>query len=254
MPDVSGQTREDAEAALRQAKLTPVVSEVASDEVEAGKVVGTDPAAGTPVKEGSEVKVYVSTGKMEQKLSVPDVTGNSLKDAVAKITAAGLTVGERKYKDDTGKEKDVVVETDPLPGVKLGKGGTVNLVLSSGKASQKSISVYVDLPTNETHDIVLKAYLDGNLSETRTVNPSYNSTCTLTFTGTGGQHTLIVTLGGQKYRVYTLDFDTGKPKPEESYNYVPAQNSSSNGSHSRSPSSSSSTPSDQPGASVTSGD
>ena len=47
MPDVSGYTREEAEAALKQKKLTPKVFEVVSEDVDAGKVVSTDPAAGT---------------------------------------------------------------------------------------------------------------------------------------------------------------------------------------------------------------
>ena len=246
MPDVSGYTREEAEAALKQKKLTPKVFEVVSEDVDAGKVVSTDPAAGTSVREGSEVKVYVSTGKIVQQVSVPNVIGDSLDDAVAKITAAGLTVGERKPKDDTGKDKDVVVDTDPLPGVKLEKGGTVNLVISSGESSEKSIPVYVDLPAGVSRDIELKAYFDGDLRETRTVNPAFNATATLTFAGRSGKHTLIVTLDGSKYRAYTLDFDLGQPKMDESYEYRPASSSNSSSGNNVS--------SDQPGVSVTPGD
>ena len=231
MPDVTGKTQEDAETLLKQQGIKYKPMPVADDNVEAGNVVSTDPPAGTMVTVGStEVKVYVSTGKLDQKVAVPDVTGDTLTDAVAKITAVGLTVGEKSYKDDTGKDKDIVIDTNPLATVKVEKGSTVDLTLSSGKTSAKSVDVYVDLPANVTHDIVLKAYLDGSLMTTKTVNALYNPTPTLTFTGQGSNHTLVVTLDDSKYRVYTLDFETGKPRRDESYSYVEPSSSPGSGS------------------------
>ena len=97
--------------------------------------------------------------------------------------------------------------------------------------SPKSVSVFVDLPKNVTHDIELKAYLDGSLvDKPQTVNPSYNPTQQLTYSGQTGQHKLVVTLDGSPYREYTLDFDTGKPKTDISYDYKPANPVSSSGS------------------------
>ncbi len=233
MPDVTGQTQEDAEAMLKQQNIKYKILPVSDDNVPSGEVVSTDPTAGTMVTQGTtEVKVYVSTGKLDQKVAVPDVTGDTLTDAVAKITAVGLTVGNKTYKDDTGKDKDTVIETNPLPTVKVEKGSTVDLTLSSGKTSAKSVDVYVDLPTNVTHDIVLKAYLDGSLMTTKTVNASYNPTPQLTFTGQSGEHALVITLDDSKYRVYTLNFDTGKPRLDESYSYVQPSSSPSSGSSS----------------------
>ena len=234
MPDVTGKTQEDAEAALKQQGLTKYkILPVADDSIPAGQVVSTDPAAGATVTQGTtEIKVYVSTGKLDQKVAVPDVTGDTLSDAAAKITAVGLTVGNKTYKDDTGKDRDIVIGTNPLPTVKVEKGSTVDLTLSSGKTSTQPVSVYVDLPTNVTHDIVLRAYLDGTLTTTQTVNALYNPTPTLTFSNQTGKHTLVVTLDGSKYRVYTLNFDTGKPSRDESYPYVQPSSSAASGNSS----------------------
>lgn len=242
LPDLSGKTQEDAEASLSQLNLKAKIVKVADDSVEAGLVVDTDPAAGSQVTEGSEISVYVSTGKAEEKVSVPDVTGETLENAKADITSAGLSVGKVTTKDDTGNSADIVLETDPLNGVKLAKGSSVNIVVSSGKSSQKSVNVYVSLPSGVSHDIVLKAYLDGDLQMTKAVNPSYNDVCPLSFTGSSGQHTLIVTLDGSKYNVFSIDFTAGTAKLTETDPYVNPSSESSEGTQepSEEPSSSSS--------------
>lgn len=233
VPDVTNKTQDEAVAALTSAGLKYKINTVADDNVASGNVVSTDPAASTQVAKGTEVKVYVSSGKLEQKVAVPDVSGSSLTDAEAKITAAGLTVGEKTYKDDTGKAKNIVISTDPLNGAKIAKGSTVNLVVSSGKSSAKSVDIFLDLPKNVTHDIALNAYIDGSLVTTKTVNATFNPTAQLTFSNQTGKHTLVVTLDGNPYKVYTLDFDTGKPRLDNSYDYKASSSSTSSSSSSQ---------------------
>ena len=231
VPDETDKPQDEAIADLTSAGLKPKQPEsVANDTIAAGHVVSTDPVANTKVPKGTEIRVLVSSGPLNQTIAVPDVSGKSLTDAEAQIFAAGLTVGSKTYKDDTGKPKDTVISTDPLNGVKLNKGDKVNFVLSSGKTSPKSVSVYVDLPKDVTHDIELKAYLDGSLiDKPQTVNPSYNPLPQLTYSGYTGQHKLVIALDGSPYREYTLDFDTGNAKPDKSYDYKPA-NPNSTGS------------------------
>lgn len=226
VPDVTGKTEEEATAAFTAVGLNSKFSKVADDNVESGKVIRTDPAAGSQTAKGTEVKVYISSGKVDQKIAVPDVSGNSLADAEAKLTSNGLALGSTTYQDDTGKSKDTVISSDPLNGVKVEKGTKVNLVLSSGKATSKAVEVYVDLPKNVTHDIVLKAYLDGSLMETRTVNPTYNQTTTLNYSDKTGTHKLVVTLDDSQYRVYELDFSIGKAKAEKMMEYQDKHSSS----------------------------
>lgn len=228
MPDLTNKSKDEATANLDSLGLKYKISTVADDKISEGNVVSTDPTAGTQVAKGTEVKVYVSSGEVDQKIAVPDVSGDSLSDAESKIIAAGLTVGQKKYQDDSGKAKDVVLSSDPLNGVKVEKGTKVNLTVSSGNASSKPVDVYVDLPKGVSHDIVLRAYVDGSLDKTLTVNPSYNPTTQLTYSDYTGTHSLVITLDNSKYRIYTLDFSTGKPKLENSYEY----NSGSSGTNS----------------------
>ncbi len=231
MPDLTNKSKDEATAALDGLGLKYTISTVADDNISEGSVVSTDPVAGTQVAKGSGVKVYVSSGKVDQKVAVPDVSGDTLSDAESKIIAAGLTVGQKKYEDDSGKAKDIVLSTDPLNGVKADKGTKVNLTVSSGNASSKAVDVYVDLPKGVSHDIVLRAYLDGSLDKTLTVNSTYNPTTQLTYSNYTGTHSLVITLDNSKYRIYTLNFNTGKPKLENSYPYN--SGSSGNGSSSQ---------------------
>ncbi len=227
LPDLAGKTGEDAQTALAQLGLTAKVAQIPDDNVDSGLVIRTDPVASTQVASGSSVTVYVSSGKAVQKVAVPNVIGETLDNAKVDITAKGLTVGQVTQKDDSGKDQGIVLETSPLNGVQLDKGSAVNLVVSSGKTSQKSVDVYVQLPKGVSHDIELKAYLDGDLQSTKTVNPSYNDVVQLSFTGKTGTHTLIVALDGNKYNVFSLNFDTGKPSLTETDPYVDNKGSSS---------------------------
>lgn len=220
IPDLTNKTQDEAVSNLQQLNLTYDVLPVEDANVAKGYVQNTDPPAGTQVAEGSKVSVYVSTGSTGEKVAVPAVIDETLDAAKKDLAAAGLTVGKITTKDDTGKPKDTVIETTPLPGVQVAKGSSVSIVVSSGKKSEKSIDIFVHLPKNVTHDINLKAYLGNELQTEKTVNPSYNDVCQLTFTGTSGKKQLTIQLDGNKYQVYTLDFDAGTFKQDESYPYT----------------------------------
>mgnify|MGYP000843900035 CR=1 FL=1 len=227
VPDLTGSSQADAETALSNLGLESKIVSITSDTVDKGTVVSTDPPADSQVKKGDTVTVYVSSGKAVEKVAVPNVAGLSLDDAKKKLANAGLKAGDVKSRA-SDQAKNVVLETDPLNGVRVDPGSTVNLVVSSGP-SQKTITVYVQLPKNVAHDIVLKAYLGSDLKTTKTVNPAYNDVCELSFTGSGGTQTLTVTLDGNKYNVYSMNFDTGEGRLTGSAAYVDPGDSSSSG-------------------------
>jgi beta-lactam-binding protein with PASTA domain len=62
VPDVTGQSAATATATLIAAgfKVTPI--DQASTSVNVGRVISTNPDAGTDVAPGSTIKIYVSTG------------------------------------------------------------------------------------------------------------------------------------------------------------------------------------------------
>ena len=231
IPEVAGMTEEDAVETLRTMDLIPKVVTVMDEEVGQGYVIETDPAEGSEVDAGSQVTVYVSGGP-EENISVPAVIDKSLDAARAEIIAAGLTVGELIPQDDSDKPANTVIETNPLPGVKVASGTKVDITYSSGQQSVKTVEVFLALP-DVSNDIDVKVYVDGKLDndQSGTINPNATSNpglYTLTFEGTSGTQTLQVTLDGQNYATFTLDFDSGNASQQGSYgNYQPPQDTSS---------------------------
>lgn len=231
IPEVAGMTEDDAVETLRNMDLIPKVVTVMDEEVGQGYVIETDPAEGSEVDAGSQVTVYVSGGP-EENISVPAVIDKSLDAARAEIIAVGLTVGELIPQDDSDKPANTVIETNPLPGVKVASGTKVDITYSSGQQSVKTVEVFLALP-DVSNDIDVKVYVDGKLDndQSGTINPNATSNpglYTLTFEGTSGTQTLQVTLDGQNYATFTLDFDSGNASQQGSYgNYQPPQDTSS---------------------------
>lgn len=83
VPDVSKLSQVDAERKLEDMGFVVdlEVEEQSSDTVDEGLVIGTDPAIGRTVKEGTTVKLIVSTG--EQTYVVENLTGRNYKEEKA---------------------------------------------------------------------------------------------------------------------------------------------------------------------------
>lgn len=130
VPDVTGMTQEAALQALRAEDLVGNLVPETNDEIEAGIVIRTDPAAEEPAEVGSIVTVYVSSGPAE--VPVPPVVGQPLETARQMIKAAGLTEGQVTDRPDADFQPGVVLEQNPPAGVRVGSGAPINLVVSSG--------------------------------------------------------------------------------------------------------------------------
>lgn len=134
VPDVVGQSVEDATQALKDAGFAVTVSDEQVDStVEAGKVASTDPAGGERINEGSAVTIYVSNGKGK---SVPDVTGKSYDDAQDALEDDGFSVKQAEKCSPDGK-KDTVVSQDPGGGSTAAEGSTVTLTVGCGNGGDK---------------------------------------------------------------------------------------------------------------------
>lgn len=92
IPDLKGQTPEAAKALLEALGFGYLDGGPVDSEVAAGKVAGTDPAAGSQSGTGAVITVYTSKGN---KVAFPDVVGDGKSftsaQAHATLTAAGYT-------------------------------------------------------------------------------------------------------------------------------------------------------------------
>jgi eukaryotic-like serine/threonine-protein kinase len=128
VPDVTGLSRESAEARLEDEGLGVSVEEVESDEPE-DEVLSQSPAGGTSVARGTTVAIEVSVGQPQ--VTVPDVTGLSPSAASSRLRALGL-VPSRQERSTTNPDEDgQVIDQRPGAGAEVEKGRTVVIVVGS---------------------------------------------------------------------------------------------------------------------------
>ena len=226
VPDVvtDHMTLEEAQQAIEDAGLHSRVENVVSEEVEEGRVVSTDPEPGTMVDSGSTVTLRVSTGPAEEMVTVPDgLVGDTLANVSVKLENAGLVVGNVNRDDTSTLPVDTVISLSPNEGSEISKGSTVDITVSSGKGATKTLSTSIPLPSSVSEDITLEVYRNGTKVTTDTVNPAYGSSYSLSFTGTSGSETVVVTLNSQTYMELQFDFDTQSVQVTRTYEFIPSE-------------------------------
>ncbi len=138
VPDVSGQDEDSARKTIEDAGLKFAKDEVANDTVSAGLAVSSNPEKGTKVEAGATVTVHFSTGSAMVK--VPDLEGKSQSEARDALKNAGLEAGNVTQEDSASVAKDRVLYTNPSAGTSVERGTTVDLVVSTGRASVPDVS------------------------------------------------------------------------------------------------------------------
>ncbi|HTB70540.1 MAG TPA: Stk1 family PASTA domain-containing Ser/Thr kinase [Solirubrobacteraceae bacterium] len=127
-----GLTAAQAINRLRAAGFKPSRREQPSAKVAQGKVIGTEPPAGTELQVGSPVVVVVSSGPAQ--VRVPDVSGDSQSGAEAALTAVGLSVGAVTKQESTTSAGSVISQS-PSAGSSVRTGTPVELTVA--KASNE---------------------------------------------------------------------------------------------------------------------
>ena len=142
MPKLAGYSAENANSLLNalQIHLTILTDREYSDEVEEGRVIRTDPEAGTVLKNGQVVTVYISMGREIKKQKVPPVEGSSLANATSAINGRNLEI---KVQEDFSSSvaEGYVISQSPEAGTEVEEGSIVTVVISKGKQTVTLISV-----------------------------------------------------------------------------------------------------------------
>ena len=136
VPDVTNLTEAAAKIKLADAKLNVTdVIQVQSDEVESGKVIETNPKAGSTVKEKSKVTLKVSSGK--EAITMKDYRNKTYEAARDELKKLGFTV-ERKDENSDNVDSGEVISQSIAPNQKVeGKDTVITLVVSKGENSIK---------------------------------------------------------------------------------------------------------------------
>ncbi|MFD0481567.1 Stk1 family PASTA domain-containing Ser/Thr kinase [Kineococcus sp. GCM10028916] len=135
VPDVSGKTQEEARAALTAVGLSVGdVSTGDSPTVDKGEVISTDPAAQASVPKGSAVALTIASGKV----TVPDVTGKPLADAVKQLRDLGLSTNSTETTVTTDADPGTVVTQDVSPDSSVDVRTLVNLTVAPERTATES--------------------------------------------------------------------------------------------------------------------
>lgn len=147
VPDVRGKEEASAISALRAIDLSVTSSTDYSDSVAKGKVISQSIAPGTKISGGESISIVVSLGKKpEEKVSVPNLSGQTLQGARALLESKGLILvdgGEEESNQPIGK----VSRWSPA-GNSVKKGTKVTVWISKGETVEPDPVI----PPEQTED------------------------------------------------------------------------------------------------------
>ena len=133
IPDVAGQTVAEAKETLKKAnfEIGEEKSE-ASEKVEEGRIIRTDPDAGTTRKEGSKINLVVSSGKQSFQLS--NYIGRKSTDVIAELKQKKVPENLIKIEEEESSESEAgtVLRQSPAAGTTydLSKASTITLTVA----------------------------------------------------------------------------------------------------------------------------
>jgi beta-lactam-binding protein with PASTA domain/serine/threonine protein kinase len=130
-PELVGKPVDEVEAQLQQdlpVQLTR--GEDYSNDIEAGMVMGFDPAAGTALKRDQVVTIIVSKG--HEPVTVPDVTAQSPEQAQSNLEELGFTVERVEDGRSAAVAVGEVMALDPAAGATAEYGSRVKIQVSAG--------------------------------------------------------------------------------------------------------------------------
>lgn len=162
VPNLVGRSINEAEVFIKQRNLLldPEVQEENSDEVEKGKITRTDPAEGTSVREGREIKVWLSLGPEQAK--VPNLKNGGITQEAALNTLESVGFKKENITIQTDQNSSlpegVVSDQDPAPGIDWPKNGFITLIVSAGKVDKPGPLLSVIGKTPAEAQAILKQY------------------------------------------------------------------------------------------------
>lgn len=221
--NVAGMTTEKAKTALSQKGLSNVkVSEQQSDTVSAGKVISTDPEAGTEVEKDAEITLIVSSGTST--VQVPSVASMTVSKAKSTLAAEGFNAveGSKVYSDTV--KAGLVAYSNPKGGAQASKGATITLYISEGpKRTTTTVPDLMGMTKAQAKEaLTAKKLVLGSVSTAYSDNVSKNRVCVQskaegTEVKTGSTVDITLSLGASKtYSYYSNKVTIDNPFDYES--------------------------------------
>ncbi len=219
---------EDAKRKLEKAGLKVKIVKAESEDVPEGYVIKTDPGATSKVDQGTEVKVYVSLGKGEKVVNVPNFVGKTLEEAqtLADEKKLILTV---IYGSSNEYEKGQIIKQSVDENSMVNQETEIEVTVCDGKAVINQATIEIELPANAANSgtFLFEYFKDGVKFDQEERDMSINAGDTISFDVKGSEKTKYVvkitnvkdeTLSG---KLLEVEVDFTKEEPEQdvlSYN------------------------------------
>lgn len=162
VPDIENMKVEEAKEELSQVGLNLVEEdeEVFHPEIPKGNIISQTPNPGERIKQTRPVTVTVSQGPAE--ITLPDLTGRSLRQAEIIMENQRISKGEVEYEYDSDVPEDHIISQNPEAGEEIEADKEVDLIVSRGvKPNMVKMPNLIGLSREEAQE-KLK---DSNLQE-----------------------------------------------------------------------------------------
>ena len=135
LDDYSIEEYREVELALDSRGLNYTVEEQYHDTIISGYVISTSPAAGSSVKAGDTITLYVSLGQEVRNTIVPNVVGMGEQEAMHTLLGNNISLGKVTYQQSDLPEGTVISQSkNPLTEVPIGST-KIYLVVSAGNGT-----------------------------------------------------------------------------------------------------------------------
>ena len=144
VPELMGKNIELAKQELRERGYEYEVKKEKNDEVQPNYVIRTEPEAGTELRKGDTVTLYVSLGADGTAVEMPDFTGMTVDDAAIRSGYFGLKVITEYV--PSSEHIDTVVRQSPEAGTEVASGENITLYISMGEFTDGAVTHKVTVP------------------------------------------------------------------------------------------------------------
>ena len=131
VPAIVGKTFEEADRQLSAAHLSAQRVDAFDETVAQGRVISSNPGAGSEVGRSTTVTVTVSKGP--ERYAVPALVGSTATEAKARLEENRLTLGGSSEAFDEKIPAGQIISSTPKAGTPLKRGTAVTIVVSKGR-------------------------------------------------------------------------------------------------------------------------
>ncbi|HIZ56846.1 MAG TPA: Stk1 family PASTA domain-containing Ser/Thr kinase [Firmicutes bacterium] len=170
VPNIENLPLTDAEDILQNQGFLYTTVSKESDTVEKGNVINTIPARDEEITKDVVITIYYSVGVVKDPVTVPDVTGRPLEEAIQILEEYKL-----KYNaipTDSNEEEGTVLEQTPNKSEIVDEGSTIDLKVSTGVAPQTTLEFSADIPSHATGKYDFIVYVNGSERSREEINTS----------------------------------------------------------------------------------